>query len=324
MGKTEAKRRLDSISIRGQQPASSAEWTAVRDCRKWHADLETFIRDWNAIADRASVARLNSAWSRSDAARFILGWGRLLEQSGSTLVQLNTQRRVAERLFPYGIDFNVAFVAWDTRQIKTALATNFVRINAADAKRTREEISKLGRASEAPFYQAIREIADRIGDSAISDHLLAQSWKEVILHAQRLHGMRADFDKLDTAAEKIIRSGAPEWGRMVRSVPDDNFKVLPNSWRRTWEWACADAFVQRICDRERFKGLRAEQSRLEREEKRLFEEVDPAPNVLWLKDKNHGLCGCSVGSVRRRDLPVGSRNWQGSASVSADYPHRDC
>jgi hypothetical protein len=65
LGKTEAKRRLDSISIRGQQPASSAEWTAVRDCRKWHADLETFIRDWNAIADRASVARLNSAWSRS-------------------------------------------------------------------------------------------------------------------------------------------------------------------------------------------------------------------------------------------------------------------
>jgi hypothetical protein len=231
LGKAEAKRRLDSISLQGQRPASPAEWTAVRDCRRWNADLQAFITDWNTIADRASVVRLNTSWSRSEAARFIVGWGDLVERAGAILVQLNTQREVARRLFPYGIDFEAVFVAWDTTQIREALAANFVRIDAADAKCIRDEIREVSIASEAPFHVAVREIADIIGDPTISDHVLAQRWQRAIVDAQRLDGLRADLVKLDGVAEKILRSGAPEWARMVRTVPHGVVEVLPTSWR---------------------------------------------------------------------------------------------
>jgi hypothetical protein len=140
LGKAESRRRLDSISVQGRRPASPAEWTTVRDCRRWYAALEAFIRDWNAMASSTGVMSLDSSWSGSDVARLIVAWGDHLEQTGGLLVQVNTQRGVARRLFPYGIDFEAVFVAWDTRHIRAALAANFVRIGAANAKRIREEI----------------------------------------------------------------------------------------------------------------------------------------------------------------------------------------
>ena len=285
LGKAEAKRRLDSISIQGQRPASPAEWAAVRDCRRWNADLGAFITDWNVMAGRAGVVRLNTSWSRSEAARFIVGWGELLARAGAALLQLNAQREVAKRVFPYGIDIEAVFITWDTTQIREALVANFVRINAADAKRTRDEIRDVGMASEAPFHVAVREIAEIIGDPTISDHVVAQRWQRAIADAQRLDGLRADLVKLDDIVEKILRSGAPEWARMARSCPDGDVEVLPTSWRRTWEWASADAFLRRICDRERLKILRSEQSSLDREQKRLFEEIIRLRTFYGLKIK---------------------------------------
>jgi very-short-patch-repair endonuclease len=285
LGKAEAKRRLDSISIRGQRPTSAAEWTAVRDFRRWLADLQAFITDWNVMAGRQNVVRVNTSWSRSDTARFIVGWGDLVERAGAVLVQLNAHREVAKRLFPYGIDFEAVFVTWDTAQIRKALAVNFVRINATDAKRVRDEIRQVSLASEAPFHVAIREIVDIIGDPAISDHLVAQNWQRAIQHAQHLHGLGTELVKLDGVAKKIFQSGAPEWARMVRSVPQGDVEVLPTSWRRTWEWACADAFIRSICNREKLNGLRSERSSLDRDEKRLFEEIIRLRTFYGLKIK---------------------------------------
>jgi hypothetical protein len=285
LGKAVAKNRLDSVSIRGRRPASPAEWTTIRDCRRWHADLGAFITDWNAMADRTRVVRLDGSSSRSDLARLIVAWGDHLERAGAILVQVNTQRGVAKRLFPYGIDFEAVFVAWDVRNIRAALAANFVRINATDAKLIREQIRELGFASDAPFHQAVQGIAEVIGDSKISDHVVAQGWQRVMVHAQRLDTLRPDFTQLDDLAQKILWSGAPKWAKMVRSGPDVNAEALPSSWRRTWDWACADAFVRRICDRQRLKALRNEQAALEKEEKRLFEEIVRLRTFYGLKIK---------------------------------------
>jgi hypothetical protein len=90
---------------------------------------------------------------------------------------------------------------------------------------------------------------------------------------------------LDGIAKKIARSGAPEWARMVRSVPSCDVEMLPISWRRAWEWAFADGFVRSICDRERLKTLRNEQSSLDREEKQLFEEIIRLRTFCGLKIK---------------------------------------
>jgi very-short-patch-repair endonuclease len=285
LGKADHRRRFDSISIQGRPPASPGEWTAIRDCRRWNADVQAFFVDWNAMAGRAGVVRLNTSWSTSEAARFIVGWGELLERGGAVLLQLDAQFQVAKRLFPYGMDFDAVFVGWETTRIRDVLAANFVRINATVAKRTRDRIRELGKASEAPFHVAVREIAGLIGDASTSDHVVAQKWQQVIGDAQRLDSLRSDLLKLDGIAKKIARSGAPEWARMVRSVPSCDVEMLPISWRRAWEWASADGFVRSICDRERLKTLRNEQSSLDREEKQLFEEIIRLRTFCGLKIK---------------------------------------
>ncbi|HLH95613.1 MAG TPA: AAA domain-containing protein [Xanthobacteraceae bacterium] len=283
LGKGDAKRRLDSISIEGRQPNSPAEWEEVRGCRQWHAHLDAFIEDWNAQTVVSSFFRFHPSWSRSDTANYVVSWRDVVERAGSILVQANTQEAVARRLFAYGIDFDAVFISWDTTQISAALRSNFLRIEAAGARSTREEIRTLGGVSEAPLHQTIREIAEVLGDTTTSDHVIAQSWQRMIEHAQLLERLRVDFARLDDVAEKIQCSGAPEWARIVRSVP--GAEALPTSWRRTWEWACADAYVRRICDRDRLKALRIEQSHLEAEQKRLFAEIVRLRTFYGLKIK---------------------------------------
>src|SRR6516225_9435114 len=78
----------------------------------------------------------------------------------------------------------------------------------------------------------------------------------------------------------LAHPSGPGW-----RVPVLTAMSSPTSWRRTWEWASADAFLRRICDRERLKILRSEQSSLDREQKRLFEEIIRLRTFYGLKIK---------------------------------------
>src|SRR5262249_30764226 len=47
LGRSEAKQRIETVTIGGRPPATEAEWRLVRDCRHWHRDIDKFLVDWD-------------------------------------------------------------------------------------------------------------------------------------------------------------------------------------------------------------------------------------------------------------------------------------
>lgn len=284
-GKSKVKDKIVSFRIEGRVPDRKKDWAVIRDCRAWHADIDTYLVRWRMLASSSKLPAHAETWTKG--ARLIAATGERIAYVVRVVGQFPVRKAQTRRLAPYGFEIDRIFHEGETDRLRRALSANISRTGQAEAQAIRARLEALCREPNLQFDAEIRRFAQALGSGEVGSHDLAQAWEDLLVECRRLENLKPKLHELDTLVAKIAASGAPRWAGMLRSVPVDQepFPLTPATWRETWDWAKADAYVRLISDRERVRLLGEEQARLEAEQKRLFSEIVRLRTFLGLKVK---------------------------------------
>lgn len=285
IGKSKLKAKVTQIHVEGKTPQTQDDWEVVKRCRSWLAEVDAYLAFWQECAVDIKLPRHHEVLSRG--AQFIVAKADEMSVSHNILSHLGRYKHIAQRLAPYGFDWNEVFDQGKTQPFLHALEINTARQTKGKANQFRENLKTLVRDPSLEFDAELNSTISRLGDAQTSNHDIARIWQIILAEAARLAALRPAFQEIDVLAGKISAAGAPNWATALRTVPlaGEKVSLLPSNWQEAWDWARADAFIKRISDRRHVASLTAEQAKLEHEQARLFAEVVRLRTFLGLKIK---------------------------------------
>ena len=294
IGKSNLKAKVAQILIEGRAPQSKEDWMIVKNCRSWLAEIDGYLVSWRASAAEAKLPPHHDFSSK--AAPFMVLKIDEMAVSYKVFANINRNREVSKRLAPYGFDWTEVFDKGTTKKFAHALAVNLARHRKDGSAQFLERLRGLVRDPSLPFDAELKTTISRLGDTEVSSHEMARIWQITLDEAARLNTVRSALEEADALTAKIAEAGAPEWAKLLRTLPIDSesFQLLPINWRDAWDWAKADGFIKRISDRERVASLTSEQTKLETDQKRLFAEVVRLRTFLGLKIKITDLIEAAI------------------------------
>ena len=91
----------------------------------------------------------------------------------------------------------------------------------------------------------------------------------------RINKLSSHFQEIENITSKISESGAPKWGKRLKTEPlleaDDN--LPPVDWFETWKWNQRKQYLHEIDGREQLKKLSEKRSSLDSDLKRTFSKL---------------------------------------------------
>lgn len=254
--------KIESISIEGRSPSIAEEWVVIRAYREWQQEGHRFVGRWTGIARTIGAPILPTEWEEARAE--LLRLGRLIERLHGFHRDVDIYRQEIRDLFPYGVDAEKVLCHGECKSLIEALNANLEKAELTAAIELRRRLVNLADFCDPPFYSALRDFCENLGDPNLPQGALAEAYQEIIAEAKRLHGLRDSFDRLNEITAAIAGSGAPQWAERLRNdrvVDDDPW--TPTTWRRAWEWARGDGYLRSLGDRGGLRRL--SQGRVEAE-----------------------------------------------------------
>jgi very-short-patch-repair endonuclease len=282
-GKNPVRDLVRSMQIGGDQPKARNDWLAIKYCRSWYKDVNSYLSLWERSSQTFGLPR--HAQDLLTGAKVIVNAKDLIEQTIKFILNIPVRKRQAAVLFPYGIKLDVGFTSEAIVTLLEALEANIARQDVTAAVETQNALAAMSRDASLPFDRSVRDFAEAIGDIGVAQHQIAKGWQTLSAELSRLSHLRNKMEILDEISNAVKRSGAPLWATMLRLQQEAEASASPTpaTWEDTWNWAKADAFISSITNPERLRLLIAEQSELENEQKRLFTEVVRLRTFLGLK-----------------------------------------
>jgi very-short-patch-repair endonuclease len=276
------KAKIDGIRMEGRSPSTSADWVVVCAYREWQQGGHCFVGQWTGIARAIGAPPLPSEWQ--EARSELLRLGRLIERLHGFQRDVDVYRRAIKDLFPYGVDPERLLFRGESESVLEALNANLEKADLTAATGLRQLLLELANRADLPFFSGLADFCENLGDPKVSQSSIAEAYQEIVAEAQRLHGLKDAFARLDEISALVSRSGAPQWADRLRNdVGGDGDPWTPSTWRTTWEWARGDGYLRSLGDREGLRALSEARVEAESEQRRLFAEVVRLRTFLGMK-----------------------------------------
>ena len=281
-GKSALKSQIEAVVIEGRSPAGAADWTSVRDYRKWQKSAFVFLGRWAPVAELAAFPCLPRDWD--EGSRQLMRLGKLVEPVTRYHACAAQQIVLLAALFPHGIDGQRVVLHGDTAVVLEAFRANEEREGHADVQAVTSAIEAVAGSYRLPLHDGIRSVREALGDEAVPVQELAEGWRSLIEEAERLGKLAADRRLLEEVAAKVAASGAPMWAQqLLETAVDDEDHLTPAAWSETWAWARADGHVRRLTARSGLAKLAEQRAALEERQQTLLRELVKVRTYLGLK-----------------------------------------
>jgi very-short-patch-repair endonuclease len=276
------KAKIDGIRVEGRSPSTAADWIVVRAYREWQLDGHRFVGRWTGIARVIGAPPLPSEWQ--EARSELLRLGRLIERLHGFHRDVDVYRQAIKDLFPYGVDPDRLLFGGESESVLEALNANLEKADLTVATGLRQRLLEIANRADLPFCSALADFCENLGEPEVSQGSIVEAYQEIVVEAQRLHGLKGDFARLDEIIALVSRSGAPQWADLLRNdVSADDDRWTPLTWRAAWEWARGDGYLRSLGDREGLRALSEARAEAESEQRRLFAEVVRLRTFLGMK-----------------------------------------
>lgn len=275
------KTKIESVRVEGRTPSTPTEWTVVRAYREWQQDGHRFVGRWTGIARAVGAPPLPSEWH--EARGELLRLGRLIERLHGFHRDVDVYRQAIKDLFPYGVDSDRLLLNGECASVLDALNANLEKADLTVATGLKQRLVGIADGADFPFYMALREFCKNLGDPEVSQGAIVETYEEIVAEAERLHGLRDAFVRLDTITRRISQCGASWWSQCLRYDTSGDDHWTPSTWRTTWEWARGDGYLRSLADREGLRALNEARVAAETEQRRLFAEVVRLRTFLGMK-----------------------------------------
>lgn len=275
------KTKIEAIRLEGRSPSSPAEWTTIRSYREWQQDGHRFAGRWTGIARAVGAPPLPMEWQ--DARGELLRLGRLIERLHAFHRDVDVYRQAIKDLFPYGIDPERLLLNGECDAVLEALNANLEKADLTAATGLKQKLIGLAERADHPFYMALREFCESLGDLNITQDAIVETYEEIVAEAERLDALREAFVRLDEITTTIAECGASRWSQCLRRDQSQEGHWTPATWRNAWEWARGDGYLRSLTDREGLRALSEARVTAEAEQRRLFAEVVRLRTFLGMK-----------------------------------------
>lgn len=301
IGQSAVKARLSSIRVEGRAPDTTAEWQLVQRHVVWRRNVTSLASRWNALRAELPLPEVTDEglatglWFARSLERIQEAMAAAFEHRPKVLSDLPV-------LFPAGLDAEAATTELAAcERAMRAVEHALERARLSSGQQRIESLREVFSRIDAPVARAIVEFLEqRIGSRQQHDEQVAARWRTLAAEVGRLQSLRPHFETVERVTDRIRRSGAAQWARLLSSEPVDRDReddpLLPADWSDTWRWARLRAYLEAIDGR----GRIAELSRMlldnDRAMKRAFRKVVQLRTHLGL---NRRISGPVAGALIR-------------------------
>lgn len=275
LGNKEPKSIIEQAQVEGEVPNDTKIWQSVLDYVNYHDDMRKFIIKWN------------HAGQEFELPEFVYNYGELFKDVQSTEKLISDAKLVADKwefisreiieLFPHGID--VSKIIQSKSEIdKTiqAIKLNTSRISLGAQRIKLQDLMEKLKISNCDIANKIRTFVKKgIGNPRYSSDKIMQYWQGVVSELGRINKLSSYLQDIENISDKVSESGAPIWGKALKTVPlletDDNLTSV--DWFETWKWNQRKQYLYEIDGRDELKKLSAKRSTLDNDLKRTFSNL---------------------------------------------------
>lgn len=312
-GNKEAKTIIDRARIEGGEPKDKEQWQLVLDYVSFQDDMRKFIIKWNHAGQELGLPELE------------YGYGKLFKDVQSVQQLILNAKQAAEKwsllsreiaaLFPHGID--VASVIRSRSEIDNtiqAIELNTSRISLGAQRLKLQDLMEKLKQSEGDISNKIRAFVENaIGNPVYSSDKIIQEWQNLVSELNRINELSGYLYEIESIANKISESGAPDWSRKLKTEPllvaED--ELTPVDWYETWKWKQRKQYLNEIDGRDQLKTLSIRRAALDKDIKRTFSElVRLKTNIglhLSMTDRVQGALMRFVSAVAKIGKGTGKR-----------------
>jgi very-short-patch-repair endonuclease/transcription elongation GreA/GreB family factor len=274
---------VESIQVVGRAPASALEWAHVRDHLRWRDKVFVIHRQWETFAVQSGAPQidLREIGALQLEPRSTIALSSLVNILRRVVISVPTAIRQLDNCLPKIAPAAPSASSLWSQPERLAFAHDIVRsaIAAARLSAAKSETKVLAERfleSGGKLARLARDVLTTVvGRHDIESDKIASAWDRIRSSIDDLAQRRHEFHTVREAAERIRASGAPEWAARIlgdkANVNSD--PVVPLDWREAWDWAAAQAYLQRIDQRDDLRRLGDERVELDNAIAKTFERL---------------------------------------------------
>ncbi len=274
-GNKEAKSIIEQARIEDEPPKDTEMWQSILDYVNYQDDVRKFIRKWNHAGQELDLPEFEYRYA--SLFKDLQSTHKLISDARTIAGQWNFLNKEIVELFPHGID--VSKIVRSKEEIEKtiqAIELNTSRISlGAQRIKLQDLIEKLNK-SDGDIANEIRIfVKSTIGNPEYSSDSIIQKWQELVSELSRINKLSSHFQEIENITSKISESGAPKWGKTLRTEPllEDDDNLTPVDWFETWKWNQRKQYLHEIDGREQLKKLSEKRSSLDSDLKRTFSKL---------------------------------------------------
>jgi very-short-patch-repair endonuclease len=261
----------NQIRVQGKTPASSTDWTWVRNYIAWRKKVSALAVRWQPLAEELGAIPFTTPRELAD----------VLDDIRLALVEvplvLDKVAAGLKSIVPGGLSTQALWFD----PVRIGVIEQALRNTAASAKlaAVRVELSRLSllfRDGSKALGAAARDfLKETVGQEHLSPQQAAAIWTDIRTQIDSIRRHAADFHVVFDVTGELRRAGTVDWAHrlQIEPVTDSVDALMPNDWRAAWDWAIASEYLKRIDDKKRLRHLAEERVRLEAALRKKFEQL---------------------------------------------------
>ena len=274
---------VESIQIVGRAPENALEWAHVRDHLSWRDKVFVIHRQWETFAVQSGAPQIDlreigalQLEPRSTIAlsslvnilrRVVISVPTAIRQLDSCLPKIAPAAPSASSLWS-----QPERLAFARDVVQSAIAAGRLSASKNELKLLAERFLERG----GKIAQFARDVLTKVvGRREFQPDKIESAWDRIRSSIDDLAQRRHEFDIVREASERIRANGAPEWAARIlnEQANESSDPVVPLDWKEAWDWAAAQAYLQRIDQRDDLRRLGDERIELENAIAKSFERL---------------------------------------------------
>ncbi|AHF05495.1 hypothetical protein MARPU_09385 [Marichromatium purpuratum 984] len=289
----------------GQKPLSTFSALFNRDLAKALADIRidddtpATPEDWRRVQDTLEIqtlrAEIDGRWSPQTAKGHLpplpedaVELMTVIHEADDQLEALSNAADQAlgtaatlHRLFPYGLDVDHCLSTLTLKPILRALRGNIANDDHPSA--VIERLEEIAAQGDQPIHTQIDALRRALGTPTTNEADILTARRDLTFELQRLAERQALLAEVGRHLEALREAGAPRWAEACIRAPRAVDRILPENWRRAWDWARMKAHVAHVTALGNGDTLREKKVRLRQRREHVFEQLIRERTLLGLK-----------------------------------------
>jgi len=287
LGVSEVKQYISSVKIVGVSPAGVDDWAHIKRYLILHERVISFTVRWNQFAQALSVPPLQGGISSLRTIEEVALTAKRAHQLGSELDrELVEQAAVVFATPPLA---ELLGGAKEIEWVRGQLISHLTRAELAHAAMSLSALREKIAGCTGPVVEALQSFIDEdLGNETLDATKAASKYAELTSELRRIGGLAVELCTVRDFAKRIAESGAPRLAARIRTIPPErsgNDRVLPQNWRKAWNWARLRSHLETIEARHELLTMAARRRDLEIALSRLYKDM--VAKAAWLATKTN-------------------------------------